>query len=608
MTAPLRVWAPRASRVDLVLPATVTTEPMTADADGWWRAPHPVPPGTDHAFSLDGGPPRPDPRSPWQPSGVHGPSRTFDATAHPWSDGTWSGRDVLGAVTYELHVGTFTPAGTLDAAAERLDHLVDLGVDVVELMPLAAFGGRHGWGYDGVALWAVHEPYGGPAALQRFVDAAHARGLGVCLDVVDNHLGPSGNYLAEFGPYFTDRHHTPWGAAVNLDGDGAAEVRAFVIDKALRWLRDFHVDALRLDAVHALADDSPRHLLAELSDAVAVLAEQAGRPLSLVAESDANDPRTVTPTGKAFQGRPGLGMTGQWADDVHHALHTLVTGERQGYYVDFGAPETLAKALTEVFVHDGGWSTFRGRPWGAPVPPDVDGRRFVVCSQNHDQVGNRALGDRPSRVLSPGALAVSAAVVLLGPFTPLLFMGEEWGATTPFQYFSDHEEPELAEAVSRGRAQEFGGHGWAELYGADVEVPDPQARSTFEASRLDWAETRSDAGQRMLELYQELIRLRHTEPAIASGDRSATAVRVEDGAVVLTRGAVEGGGRIDVVLALSEGPVSVPVEHGGDPPRLVLDSAVLLGGDPAGLESRPGATTVTVRGPGVVVLRAGHTA
>ncbi|WP_419707572.1 malto-oligosyltrehalose trehalohydrolase [Promicromonospora sp. NFX87] len=605
MTAPLRVWAPRASRVDLVLPATGTTEPMSADGDGWWQAPHPLSPGTDYAFSLDGGPPRPDPRSPRQPAGVHGPSRTFDAAAHAWADGDWPGRDVRGAVTYELHVGTFTPEGTFDAAVGRLDHLVDLGVDVIELMPVAAFGGHHGWGYDGVALWAVHEPYGGPAALQRFVDAAHARDLAVCLDVVDNHLGPSGNYLAEFGPYFTDRHQTPWGVAVNLDGEGTGEVRAFVIEKALRWFRDFHVDALRLDAVHALVDDSPQHLLAELSDAVATLAKEVGRPLSLVAESDANDPRTVTPTGEAFEGRPGYGMTAQWADDVHHALHALITGERQGYYDDFGAPETLAKALTGAFVHDGGWSTFRGKPWGAPVPPGTDGRRFVVCSQNHDQVGNRALGDRPSRVLAPGALAVSAAVVLLGPFTPMLFMGEEWGATTPFQYFSDHEEPELAEAISRGRAREFGGHGWAELYGADVVVPDPQARETFEASRLDWAEPRSDGGRRMLDLYRALVRLRHTEPAIASGDRRATTVRVEQGAIVLTRGAVDGGSRIDVVLALEEGPVSVVVEHDGEPPSIALDSAAVLGMDPATLESRPGATTVTVRGPGVVVLGSG---
>ncbi|WP_423463688.1 malto-oligosyltrehalose trehalohydrolase [Promicromonospora sp. MS192] len=605
MTGDLRVWAPRAARVDLVLSASGTAEAMEADAGGWWRSRHPLLAGTDYAFSLDGGPPRPDPRSPWQPAGVHGPSRTFDAHAHSWADGGWAGRDVLGAVIYELHVGTFTPEGTLDAAVGRLDHLADLGVDVVELMPVAAFGGHHGWGYDGVALWAVHEPYGGPAALQRFVDAAHARGLAVCLDVVDNHLGPSGNYLAEFGPYFTDQHQTPWGAAVNLDGEGSAEVRVFVVEKALRWFRDFHVDALRLDAVHALVDDSPRHVLAELSDAVAVLAADLGRPLSLVAESDANDPRTVTPTGASFQGRAGYGMTAQWADDVHHALHTLMTGERQGYYVDFGTPETLAKALTNVFVHDGGWSTFRGKNWGAPVPADLDRRRFVVCSQNHDQVGNRALGDRPSRVLTPGALAVSAAVVLLGPFTPMLFMGEEWGATTPFQYFSDHEESELAAAISRGRAAEFGGHGWAELYGADVVVPDPQALSTFEASRLDWGEASGEGGARMLELYRRLVGLRRTEAAVASGDPSGTSVRVQDGALVLTRVPVGAsrGARVDVVLAVRDGAVSVVVDRGGEPARVVLDSGVVLGGAAAVVESGVGGTTVTVSGPGVVVLR-----
>ena len=602
MTEPLGVWAPFASRVHLVLPATDATEPMVADVGGWWTSPSSLPPGTDYAFSLDGGPPRPDPRSPWQPAGVHGPSRTFDALAHSWADGAWAGRDVRGAVVYELHVGTFTPEGTLDAAVGRLDHLADLGVDMVELMPLAAFGGRHGWGYDGVALWAVHEPYGGPAALQRFVDAAHARGLAVGLDVVDNHLGPSGNYLGEFGPYFTDQHQTPWGAAVNLDGDGSAEVRAFVVEKALRWFRDFHVDALRLDAVHALVDDSPRHVLAELSDAVSLLAGKIGRPLSLVAESDANDPRTVTPTRGAFQGRSGYGMTAQWADDVHHALHTLVTGERQGYYADFGTPETLAKALSDVFVHDGGWSTFRSKTWGAPVPADMDRRRFVVCSQNHDQVGNRALGDRPSRVLPPGALAVSAAVVLLGPFTPMLFMGEEWGATTPFQYFSDHEEPELAAAISRGRAAEFGGHGWAELYGADVVVPDPQALSTFEASRLDWDEASSEGGARMLELYRGLVGLRRAEAAVASGDPGGTSVRVRDGAVVMTRSA-GGAGRVDVVLVVEEGPVSVVVERDGGAARVVLDSGVVLGGEAARMEVGPGGTVVTVSGPGVVVLR-----
>ena len=573
--AAVGVWAPDADRVELVLGGDgEDRRPLERGDDGWWRSAEPLPPGTDYAFSVDGGDPRPDPRSPWQPAGVHGPSRTFDAGAHAWGDAAWRGRDVRGAVVYELHVGTFTAQGTLDAAIGRLEHLVELGVDVVELMPVAAFPGVHGWGYDGVALYAVHEPYGGPAALQRFVDAAHQRGLAVCLDVVHNHLGPSGAYLGLYGPYFTDRHHTPWGQAVNLDGEGSEHVRAFVVENALRWLRDFHVDALRLDAVHALVDDSPRHLLAELSDAVAALAQEVGRPLSLIAESDLNDARMVTPTAEG-----GLGMTAQWADDVHHAVHALLTGEQHGYYVDFGTPEALAHALTRVFVHDGGFSTFRGKDWGAPVPPGTDGRRFVVFAQDHDQVGNRAIGDRPSARLDAGGLAIEAALVLTSPFTPMLFMGEEWGATTPWMYFTDHTEPELVEAIRRGRTAEFGGHGWAELYGGDVEVPDPQAPATVEGSRLDWDEPAREPHDRMLRWYRDLIALRRAEPELVDGDLSATSVEHEDARwLVVARGALR------VVVVLADHAVEVPFERLGAPPGplpvlAAWDDAVVVGED-----------------------------
>lgn len=538
-----RVWAPRARAVDLHLfgndPSRQPTGqprvlPLERHEGGWWVSELvTIPHGADYGFAVDGGPPRPDPRSPWQPAGVHAPSRTFDPGRFDWTDAGWAGRDVRGAVAYELHVGTFTEAGTLDAAIERLDHLVDLGVEVVEVMPVAAFPGHHGWGYDGVALYAVHEPYGGPAALQRFVDAAHRRSLAVCLDVVYNHVGPSGNYLAEFGPYFTDRHHTPWGPAVNLDGPDAAEVRAFVIENALRWLREFHVDALRLDAVHALIDESPRHVLAELADAVDALVADVGRPLSLVAESDVNDSRVVTPTADG-----GLGMTAQWADDVHHAIHALLTGERHGYYVDFGTPEVLAKALTSVFVHDGWWSAFREQHWGRPVPPEADGHRFVVFASDHDQVGNRALGDRPSARLDAGGLAIEAALVLCSAFTPMVFMGEEWGARTPWLFFTDHTEPALADAVRRGRTAEFAGHGWADLYGGHVDVPDPQAAATFEASRLDWTEPTQPAHARLLAWYRDLIALRRRVPDLASGDRSAIAVDHGPDWLVVRRGDV----------------------------------------------------------------------
>lgn len=475
-----RVWAPTADAVVAVIGSPESERQrvdMVRGADGWWEGPD-FPPGTDYAYEVDGEGPWPDPRSAAQPYGVHGPSRMFDANRHRWGDHDWRGVDALGAVFYEMHIGTFTPTGTLDAAIVQLPDLKATGVDIVELMPVSPFPGRHGWGYDGVAPYGVHNAYGGPEALQRFVDAAHQAGLGVCLDVVYNHLGPDGNYLSKFGPYFTDAHHTPWGWAVNLDQEHADGMRRYICDNALRWFQDFHIDALRLDAVHELQDDSERHVLAQLADETAELAQRIGRPLSLVAESDLNDPRMVTPTSQG-----GLGMTAQWNDDVHHAIHAYLTGERHGYYVDFGSIEALNKVYTQVFWHNGTHSPFRGRDWGAPVADDVDRRRFVVFASNHDQVGNRALGDRPASSLSPGAYATSLALVLLGPFTPMLFMGEEHGDTRPFMFFTDHDEP-LGSAVSEGRMNEFGGHGWDQLYGGPVNVPDPQDRTTFLRSKL----------------------------------------------------------------------------------------------------------------------------
>ena len=504
------VWAPAAQTVELHLPGQDRLVDMIPAPGGWWTAPLDLEPGTDYAFRVDGSPNRPDPRSALQPDGVHGPSRTVDPDAWQWTDQNWAGKDLRGSVIYELHVGTFTPEGTLDAAITRLGHLADLGVDIVELMPLAAFPGKAGWGYDGVGLWAVHEAYGGPDALARFVDAAHNAGIGVCLDVVYNHLGPSGNYLGVFGPYFTRAHHTPWGEAVNYDHDGSQQVRAFVIDSALRWLRDFHIDALRLDAIHEIKDDATAadppqtHILAELSDAVAALSAEIGRPLSLVAEADLNDVGVITPTGEQPPAKiPSLGMTAQWADDVHHALHARLTGETQGYYGDFAEAGAWAKAYGRAFLHNGTWSTFRERNWGAPVPEDTDPRKFVVFGSDHDQVGNRAVGDRPSTSLNDATLAATAALVLLSPYTPMLFMGEEWGTRTPFQFFTDHEEEDLARSVSEGRVREFAGFGWD----AD-EIPDPQEPGTVEASRLRWEELDEAEHARMLAWYQGLIALR----------------------------------------------------------------------------------------------------
>lgn len=503
----VEVWAPHAATVEAVL-VDARRLPLAAapGRDGTWAIT--LPAGTDYLLSVDGGDPHPDPRSRWQPAGVHGPSRVFDPDAHAWADADWPGVDVLGKVIYELHVGTFTPEGTLDAAARHLPHLVDLGVDLVELMPLASFDGARGWGYDGVGLYAVHEAYGGPAALQRFVDAAHAHGVGVCLDVVYNHFGPSGNYWSHYGPYLTAKHTTPWGDAVNLDDDHADGVRRFLIDNALGWVEQFHVDALRLDAAHALADDSPVHLVTELTAAVHALGERLGRPASVTVESDLNDARLVAAP------PAGAGADAQWDDDVHHALHSYLTGETFGYYADFGSPETLAKAFTGVFVHDGSFSTFRGRPWGFPVGDDVDRRRFIASTQNHDQVGNRGLGDRPDASLPPGVVAGGAALLLLGPFTPLLFMGQEWGTRTPFLFFTDHDG-ELGEQIRAGRTAEFAGHGWADLYGPDLQVPDPQAPETFAASVLDWREPARPGHAEMLAWYRRLVLLRRE--ALAGG-------------------------------------------------------------------------------------------
>ena len=516
------VWAPEAGRVELESGGLLTA--LTAGERGWWAAEVPeLGPGADYAFRLDGGPPLPDPRSRWQPSGVHGPSRVYDHRAFEWTDHAWRGRPLPGSVLYELHIGTFTPEGTFDAAIGRLDHLVALGVDVVEVMPVAAFPGRHGWGYDGVHLWAVHEPYGGPDGLKRFVDACHRRGLAVVLDVVYNHLGPSGNYLGRYGPYFTDAYRTPWGAAVNVDQPGSDEVRAFVVGNALMWLRDYHLDGLRLDAVHAIQDRRAVHILEELATEVARLTAELGRELFLIAESDLNDPRLITAADAG-----GYGLTAHWNDDFHHALHALLTGERQGYYADFGAPEALAKVMTRAYFHDGGWSSFRGRHHGRPVDLSrTSGHRFVVFQQNHDQIGNRAAGDRV-----PGELLkIGAAALLTSAFTPMLFMGEEWGATTPWCYFTDHQEPELAEAVRRGRRAEFARHGWD-----PATVPDPQAVETFRRSALDWSELDKPEHAELLEWYRSLIALRRARPELTDPRLASVQVEIEGSRFVITRG------------------------------------------------------------------------
>jgi maltooligosyltrehalose trehalohydrolase len=465
------VWAPRAGAVDLVRGGRRSS--MERGRQGWWTAPF-VGAGSEYAFSLEGRPPLPDPRSRWQPEGVHGPSRPVDHADFDWTDEGWTGRELSTAVFYELHVGAFTPEGTFEAAIEKLDHLVELGVDTVELMPVAEFPGDRGWGYDCVDLWAPHHAYGGPEGLKRLVDACHARELAVFLDVVYNHVGPEGNHLANFGPYFTRRHRTLWGKAFNFDGRSSRPVRDFVVGNAVMWLRDYHFDGLRLDAVHAIADSSRKHILEELAERVHELGAELGRRLWLVAEEPAINPRL-------FQ----LGLDAQWTDTFHHALHVLLTGERQGYYAPYGTVADLESALLE------------------PASLGLPYSRFLGYSQNHDQVGNRGAGERLSQLVDGRRLRLAAALVLLSPFVPMLFMGEEWGASTPFLFFSDHLDPAISRATSKGRVKEFEAFGWR-----PEDVPDPQELSTFERSRLDWSECRREPHRSLLEWYRGLLRLR----------------------------------------------------------------------------------------------------
>jgi maltooligosyltrehalose trehalohydrolase len=594
--AGFEVWAPEAESVEVVVGPSLSEDgfgisggegfTLEKGERGYWRADvESAGPGTDYAFVVtkdgESTPPTPDPRSRWQPYGVHGPSRLVDDAAFGWTDTTWRGLPLTGSVLYELHVGTFTSEGTFDAAIGRLDHLVELGVDAVELLPCNAFPGRWGWGYDGVDLFAVHDPYGGPEGLKRFVDAAHAKGLGVVMDVVYNHLGPAGNYLGWFGPYFTDTHVTPWGAAVNLDAPESDEVRRFLLDNLRMWLRDYHVDGLRLDAVHALVDERATHLLEEM----AVVAERLGaslrKPLFLIAESDLNDPKLIR-----AREAGGYGLDAQWTDDVHHALHATLTGERQGYYVDFGSLPSLAKALTNAFVHDGTWSTFRGRTHGRP-PHGIPGDRFVVFLQDHDQVGNRAQGDRVFSALSPGMQKVSAALLLTNAFTPMLWMGEEWGATTPWQFFTDHD-PELGELVRKGRRSEFASHGWA-----PGDVPDPQAESTRNDSVLDWSEPEREEHAGILEWYRRLLALRRTLPELTDPDRESVECSYDEAAnwFVVRRRSVTGGSVV-VACNLASERQSVPV--GGEVGEVLADASGA---------AAPAGEAVELDGESVVIAR-----
>jgi maltooligosyltrehalose trehalohydrolase len=511
-TTTFRAWAPFQPRLDLILldgEAQVRHVCMEDEQDGYRLAVvEEAGAGTRYRFVTGDDAQLADPASRSQPDGIHGPSEVFDPREFDWADGDFSPPELWRYVVYEIHAGAFSAAGTLDSAVEGLAHLVELGANAVELMPVCQFPGRHNWGYDGVFPYAVHDAYGGPGALQRFVDAAHQLGLAVVLDVVYNHIGPEGNVLCQFGPYFTERYRTPWGEAVNFDGPDSDHVRRFFVQNALEWLRDFHIDALRLDAVHEIVDMTARPFLLELHEATRELSRRTGRELPLVAESADNNPLVVTDPASG-----GLGMDAQWSDDFHHALHSVVTGERNGYYVDFGRLQQLATSISEGFVIQGGYSRHRGRRHGAPSG-GIEPERLVVFSQNHDQIGNRPRGDRLSAQLDPDRLRLVGAVLLMSPYVPLLFMGEEYAETAPFPYFVDHAEASLLEAVRKGRSDEMRGIGFAE------ESLDPADPATFEMAKIDFALAESGYHASVRAAYRELIALRLAHPALARSSRS----------------------------------------------------------------------------------------
>ena len=546
------VWAPNASRVSVVIEGR-----GEHDLRAYGRGVHEgevvgIHPGAEYRYRLDGKDALPDPVSRSQPKGVHGPSRVMDPNAFLWTDKRWTGLEMADYIIYELHVGTFSDSGNFAGVAGHLAELKQLGVTAIEIMPVAEFPGARNWGYDGVHLYAPHSAYGGGEELRRLVNTAHGMELAVILDCVYNHVGPEGNYLGAYGPYFTETYKTPWGKAVNYDGADSDEVRRFVIDNALHWITEYHIDALRLDAIHGIFDFSARHVLRDLTDAVHAQGRVLGRKVHIIGESDLNDPKVVR------GGECGFAMDAQWSDDLHHAIHARVTEETKGYYSDFGGVIPIAKALKERFVFDGRFSAFRKRRHGAPAT-DVSEDHFIVCIQNHDQVGNRATGDRLSTLVPFEKRKLAAALYLLSPYVPMLFMGEEYDETNPFLYFVSHGDKELVEAVRKGRKEEFKAFGWGD------EVPDPQAENSYLRSRLNRTRSAGGEGGAMLGLYRELLKLRRQERALRPGDATVTVDHDETAAwirLTLTPKA-EAGATLIVMFNVGDQRVDLPLSPEG---------------------------------------------
>ena len=561
-----RVWAPHRERVELVINERRIA--MTAAPAGYHEITiDDCPEGTRYLFALPNGNERPDPASRSQPDGVHAASEVIGADFE-WHDQQWKGIALEDYVVYELHVGTFTPEGTFDAIIPRLDELKDLGITALELLPIGQFPGARNWGYDGTYVGAAQNSYGGARALKRLIDACHQRGLAILLDVVYNHLGPEGNYLSEFGPYFTDRYKTPWGLALNFDGPRSDDVRWFFIHNALQWIDEFHFDGLRVDAVHAIVDHSAEPFLQDLTTAVRNRAAALKRRVYTIAESDLNDPRVITPKADF-----GLGFDSQWADDYHHALHTILTGERDGYYEGFaGAPSELARVLNHGYLFVGQHSSYRGRKYGA-MPKTKDGAKFVVSAQNHDQVGNRMMGERLAAIVSVDKVRVAAAAIVLSPFLPMLFMGEEYGEKAPFQYFTSHGDPDLIEAVRKGRLEEFDDFEW------HGEPPDPHDEQTFARSKLNWSLLQRREHASVRRLYKQLLAFRRDTPALRRLDLASLETYADDHRRVLLVRRWSGEDQALVAFNFDEKAHSIEIPFAAAPWRALLDTGAKIEGN-----------------------------
>lgn len=579
------VWAPYAKTVELVLPSRENErQTMERDSSGYWKVERSdISSGDLYLYRLDGGRKRPDPASSYQPLGVHKPSSVIDHKAFCWGDQHWEGLALSDMIMYEVHIGTFTEQGTFDAAIPLIDDLKDLGINTIEIMPVAEFPGGRNWGYDGVHPFAVQSSYGGHDGLKRLVDDCHRKGIAVILDVVYNHLGPEGNYLRDFGPYFTDRYHTPWGGAINFDGPHNKEVRNFFIENALYWFKHFHIDALRLDAIHGIHDNSESPFLLELSGAVKDFSKNAGREYYLIAESDLNDSGAVR-----SEEEGGYALDATWCDDFHHALHTILTGERDGYYIDFGGTDDLVKSLNEGYVYSGQHSEYRNKTHGnssVDIPPD----RFVVFSQNHDQVGNRIRGERLSSLVSFESLKLAAGMVLLSPYIPLLFMGEEYGETAPFLYFTSHTDPGLISGIREGRKKEF------ESFNRDMDFPDPQSERTFLMSRINRGISKEGNHKILLEFYKNLIALRRNTHSLSNLERDncKSWFEPESKVIFIKR---SGGNKYSLVIFnFGKGDKKISAHMSDIDLKRILDSSDRIWGGPGGLAPeilRPGESLV----------------